>query len=112
MIELDEIAAEKGTYVIKVSFFDEDDVPVVPSSITWHLTDVNGVTVNGLVDQSFTPPASVIEVVLTGDDLALGGAPVGFTRVFSITAPYTSTLGSLVINEEAHFEIENLIKQV
>jgi len=30
--------------------------------------------------------------------------------VFSITAPYTSTLGALIINEEARFDIENLLK--
>lgn len=111
MIEIDIKPAEKGTVVLTVGFLDEDKVAVVPSSITWHLTDINGITVNGLVDQSFTPPAEVIEIVLTGDDLALGGTPVGFTRVFSVTAPYNSTLGSLVINEEARFDIENLVKQ-
>ena len=110
MIEIDINPAEKGTVVLTIGFLDEDKVAVIPSSITWHLTDVNGVTVNGLVDQAFTPPAEVIEIVLTGDDLALGGTPVGFTRVFSVTAPYNSTLGALVINEEARFDIENLIK--
>lgn len=110
MIEIDIDAAEKGTIILTCSFLDEDKVAVVPSSITWHLTDVNGITVNGLVDKDFSPPAEVIQIVLTGDDLALGGNPVGFTRVFSITAPYTSTLGALVINEEARFDIENLVK--
>jgi hypothetical protein len=109
-IEIDIDAAEKGTIVFTVSFFDEDDIAVTPSSITWHLTDINGITVNGLVDQAFTPPAEVIEIVLTGDDLALGGTPLGFTRVFSVEAPYNSTLGALVINEEARFDIENLVK--
>lgn len=109
MIEINIDAAEKGTIVLTVSFFDENDIAVTPSSITWHLTDVNGVTVNDLVDQTETP-AEVIEVVLTGNDLALGGTPVGFTRVFSVKAPYSSTLGALVINEEARFDIKNLVK--
>lgn len=110
MIEIDLKPREKGTVVLTVGFLDEDGVAVVPSSITWHLTDVNGLEVNGLVDKDFSPPAEVIEIVLTADDLALGGGPLGYTRVFSVTAPYASTLGSLVINEEARFDIENLVK--
>jgi len=110
MIEIDINPAEKGTVVLTIGFLDEDGVAVVPSSITWHLTDVNGTPINDLVDQDFETPAEVIEIVLTGDDLALGGTPLGFTRVFSITAPYTSTLGALIINEEARFDIENLLK--
>lgn len=108
-IIIEESPTEKGTLVLTVSFFDEDDVAVIPTSVTWHLTDVNGTPVNGLEDQDETP-AEVIQIVLVGNDLALGGTPVGFKRKFTIEAPYNSTLGALIINEEAEFDIENLVK--
>lgn len=108
VIEKKDSPTEKGTLVLTVSFFVEDDIAVLPTTITWQLTDINGVTVNGLEDQDETP-AEVVEIVLTGDDLALGGSPIGFKRVFTVEAPYNSTLGALVMNEEAEFDIENLL---
>lgn len=108
-ILIEESPSEKGTIVFTVSLFDEDGLPVVPTTFTWHLTDINGLPINGLEDQTETP-AEVIEIALTGNDLALGGTPVGFKRIFTIEAPYTSTLGNLVINEQAEFDIENLVK--
>lgn len=107
-IVIEESPTEKGTLVLTISFFDEEDVAVLPTTITWHLTDANGVTVNGLADQDKTP-AEIVQIVLTGNDLALGGTPIGFKRIFTVEAPYNSTLGALVINEEAEFDIENLV---
>lgn len=107
-IVIEESPTEKGSLILTVSFFDEDDVAVLPTTITWRLTDANGVTVNGLIAQTETP-AEVVEIVLTGNDLALGGSPVGYKRIFTVEAPYNSTLGALVMNEEAEFDIENLV---
>ncbi len=107
-IIIEESPTEKGTLVLTISFFDEDEVAAIPTSVTWRLTDMNGVTVNGLIDKTETP-AEVIQIVLVGNDLALGGTPVGFKRKFTVEAPYNSTLGPLIINEEAEFDIEDLL---
>lgn len=105
-------AAEEGTIIIVVSFFDEESVAVTPTSILWHLTDVNGNIANSLEDQTETP-AETVEIVLKGDDLALGGNLVGFVRVFTVEALYNSTLGNdLPLKEQAEFEIENFVKVV
>jgi hypothetical protein len=37
------IAEEEGTYIVDVSFLDEDDLPVTPVSINWTLTTLDGV---------------------------------------------------------------------
>lgn len=102
-------ATEGSTYIVTAAFTDEDDVAVVPDTITWTLTDTLGTVVNSRQDVSVAVPASSIEVVLSGDDLVVEGynSPV---RVFTIEATYTSgTHGAgLPLTGAATFTVESL----
>jgi len=106
--ELTVSATEGSTYVITASFTDEDGSAVVPDTVTWTLTDTLGTVINSRQDVSETP-ASSIEIVLTGDDLAVDGynSPV---RVFTVEGTYTSlTHGAgLLLTGSATFTVERL----
>ena len=84
-------ATEGSTYVVSVSFTDEDGDPVVPTSVKWTLTDDEGAIVNAREDVVETP-ASTIEVALSGDDLP---SPGDQTRslYFTVEVIYDSALG-------------------
>jgi hypothetical protein len=65
------IAEEEGTYIVDVSFLDEDDLPVTPVSINWTLTTLDGVIVNDRNKVDVAAPASTVALVLSGNDLKL-----------------------------------------
>lgn len=104
---LSTLAVEESTYVITATFTDEDGTSVVPSSVTWTLTDNRGNVINSRSAVSATPAAS-IDIVLTGDDLAIGTN--GTDRVVTIDATYNSDAGTgLKLKEECEFSIHNLL---
>jgi hypothetical protein len=106
-IIISEKAREKSTFVIGLEFFDENGDYVVPNSITWKLTDENALVINSRTAETETPD-SAIDIVLSGNDLAIAA---GITsRVLLVQAPYDSSLGSgLPNNEEYTFEIDDLV---
>ena len=117
---LTEIAKEKSTYIITLTFQDEDGNAVVPASVSWSLTDDNNNIINGLSGQSETP-ASTVYVVLSGDDLQISSTETQLPRVGNrntvmrhlvVEATYDSvTYGSgLNLNDEAVFQLEDLKK--
>jgi hypothetical protein len=97
-------APEKGSIGIQVTFVDEDDVALIPTAITWTLTNrpprgEAPTVVNGREDESVSVPASVITVVLSGNDLSFLDSAgedeaVLVERVFTVEYVYTSDLGS------------------
>ena len=104
---------ELGTAVITMSFTDEDDAAVTPTSLQWQLMKSGGTIVNdrAFADNAFTALAGEATVVLSGDDLAMFGDGSG-RRVFSIQGVYDSTAGSgLPIKDEAVFVIQQLLGQ-
>jgi len=102
-------AGEESTYFVDADFTDEDDVAVVPNSITWSLRTASGIIVNGRSAVSVTPAAS-ITIVLFGDDLALNGDSDTRERFVTIEATYNSTLGNnLPLVDEAAFEITDFV---
>ena len=102
------IPNEKGTAVLGVAFTDEDDSAVTPSTITWTLTDINGTIINNRDAESITP-ASSINIVMSGDDLALD-AGVGDTRIVTVEWVYTSSYGvGLPGKDQAKFSIKDLV---
>ena len=106
-IALTEKANEKSTYIVYLTFKDEDGAEVVPNSINWDLTDDSGTTINSRSNVSVTPAAN-IAIVLTNLDLAIPGASKN--RVLTVKAPYDSDYGSgLNYNEEFTFEIDDLL---
>lgn len=101
-------ANEKSTYIITASFTDDSGASVVPSSITWSLTDVNGTVINSREDVSVSIPAASIDIVLSGDDLALSDGN-DVVRVLTIKAHYSSSMGAnLPLNDSCRFIIKNL----
>ncbi|HDM76324.1 MAG TPA: hypothetical protein ENG51_07620 [Deltaproteobacteria bacterium] len=101
-------AVEKSTFVITVAFQDEQGNSVTPNELTWTLTDMNGNVINNR-DQVSITPASSVDIVLSGDDLALeGDAPE--LRVLTVEGTYSSDLGSdLPIKDSVRFIVDNLV---
>lgn len=108
MINLTTRAVEKSTYAISVSFFDENGVAVTPKSVLWTLTDLAGMVVNGR-EQVVAVPALAVDIVLSGNDLALG-TDTKQQRLVVIEATYDSTLGNdLPLNESIVFPIDPVV---
>lgn len=102
---------EKSTAIITASFEDEDGIAVTPDTLTWTLTDVDGTVINSKEDEELTPATSV-DIVLSGDDLAFQSAESGkkrVTRKLLVEGAYTSDAGAgLPIKDEVQFTIRNL----
>ena len=102
-------AKEESTYIITVSFKDENDDPATPKvGLNWTLTDTYGVIINERAGEVITP-SSTINIVLTGEDLAIPSSG-SRRRVITIEGAYDSSLGSnLPLKDQAKFEIDQLI---
>jgi len=102
-------AIEQSTYVVTLTFKDEDGNSVSPNSIKWTLTDSAGNVINSRQDVSISP-ASSVSIVLRGDDLALQASEsdVG-QRILTVEATYDSDKGSnLPLKDELSFYVVNL----
>lgn len=101
-------AVEESTYVLNVAFYDEDDNTVTPNSVNWTLTDVAGTVINSRTEVVLTP-AIAVDIVLTGDDLALGATRGEVQRIVTIQAVYDSDAGNdLNLKESAILKIKDL----
>lgn len=109
-IRLSDLANERSTYPIRLTFVDQLDGPVTPSPLTWTLTDADGAVVNSRSAVSVTASAGSALIVLSGADLAVSGSkPVD--RVVTVEGTYTSTYGAdLPIKEEVWFSVVPLMK--
>lgn len=113
---------EEGT--LKVSFIlqDESDNVVIPTSISWQLSDNLGTVINSLTfannDITGTQETVTVNsttgsgfiVRLTGDDLAMQNDYDDGKRIFAVQGLYDSTLGTdNKLKGELSFTITNLI---
>ena len=103
-------ANERSTYIVDVSFWDENDVAVVPNAgLSWTLTDENGTVINGR-DATAISPATTVSIVLSGLDLAIGDGLYGTQRHLLVEGTYNSSLGNnLPIKEEIVFRINDFV---
>lgn len=102
-------AKERSTYVITVSFTDDADLPVAPTTLTWTLTDLSGNVINSRSAISATPTASTMKIVLSGNDLALVSTAPNNTRAVLFEGVYNSSAGSnLPLRDQVQFQIEDL----
>lgn len=109
MTVLPTVAAEEGTYVISLTFKDEDGTALTPTTLTWTLTDEDGTVVNSRSGVAASV-AATINIVLSGDDLALSDAKKR-RRCVSVSGTYTSTYGAaLPLKDEIWFTIRDLLK--
>ena len=108
-VKLTTKANEESTYKITAAFTDAEGTAVTPNTITWTLTDEDGTVINSRSNVSATPSTS-IDIVLSGDDLALqSGESYEVNRIITIKAVYDSSEGSgLPLYEEAKFTITDL----
>jgi len=112
-IEISTHAKEESTFIIQMTFTDEDGDAVVPQSIKWHLMDINGLAyINSRQDVAVASPSSVVDVVLYGDDLQILSTESHKSEVkrkFIVEATYNSDLASnLPLKGETVFTIDNL----
>ena len=104
---------EESSGSIVVEFEDRDGDDVIPTSIKWTLTTTDGVTIiNEREQEDVETPAASIEILLSGNDLALLTAEISdrtVTRKLTIEAVYDSDLGDdLPLNSEKSFSVRNL----
>lgn len=105
-------AVEKSTYILQAAFTDEDGDAVIPdTNPTWTLTNENGTVINSRNGVSIAA-ASTINIVLSGNDLALEDQSRKFEiRILTVEATYDSSLGSnLPLKESTKFNVLNLKK--
>ena len=109
-IVLASLAPEQGTYIVQVTCLDENNAPVVPNAgLNWTLTDAKGTVVNSRSGVVLTP-ASTFNIVLSGEDLAMGGSYFKRARKLLVQGTYDSTLGSnLPFSAEMTFNIANFV---
>lgn len=108
---IDDRLAEKSTGVATCAFKDENGQAVTPTSATWTLSDTSGTVINSREDVVISSLDTSVDIVLSGDDLAISAGFAGDAeeRVLTVEAVYDSDLGSdLPAKAECHFYIENL----
>ena len=117
------LASDKGTYAItNIQFIDEDNTPVTPNTDTvkYCLTDKAGNVINDKKEIAITS-ALTMQIVLSGDDLAVSGTPDKivknkdvtinqFERHIAVSGEVNSTLGDdLPVTKEFVFYIEDIV---
>lgn len=103
-------AVEQSTYIVPVTFRDEEGQEIAPTAATWTLTNEYGVVVNERVAVPLSPLAATVNVVLTGADLRMMGELDNRKRLLLIEATYSSSLGTgLHLREEIEFSMRPLV---
>jgi|WetSurMetagenome_2_1015567.scaffolds.fasta_scaffold298129_2 hypothetical protein len=103
-------AIEESTYIVTVAFQDEDGNSFTPNHAYWTLTDTSGTVVNSESEIEIASLGDSVEIVLSGDDLAL---PEGADarRILTVEGTYDSDAGTdLPFKEQATFLVKNLTK--
>jgi hypothetical protein len=100
-------AIERSTYAVDLSFSDEDGTAMVPDSLTWSLRNSAGAIINARSSVA-TVVGTTVTIVLSGADLSYEPS-VGSSRVLTIEATYTSSLGAgLPLKDEYTIPIRDL----
>ena len=103
---------EQGTAIITHAFTDFSGTSMVPNTIVWSLLEADGTVVNSRQQVIVATPAASIDVVLSGDDLAILDSQKIELRYLVIEYTFDdSTYGNnLPGKEEVEFRIINLRK--
>jgi len=112
-ITLELHADEESTYLATAAFTDAAGDPVTPNAntIKWTLSDMEGTVINSR-NNVVIASATSVDIVLSGDDLALQTGETGTVkRLLTVVAVYDSTEGTdLPLNEETVFLLDPLVK--
>jgi hypothetical protein len=111
-VETDTKATEMSTFIVKASFYDDEDQEVAPDTMAWSLTDEDGNIVNNREDIEISGPEQVEYIVLFGNDLAiLDGEHGEEERNLVFEGTYTSNRGSdLPLNGQYTFYVRGIKK--
>lgn len=105
-VALEENANDQSSFPIEFELRDGLGLMVFPNSITWKLTDNDGVVINSRSAETVTP-APDFTILLYGDDLK---ASDGTGRKLLIQAPCDSSyMDDMPNNEEFSFSINDFI---
>jgi hypothetical protein len=86
-------ADEASTYVVRATYYDDNNSAVTPTSVTWTLTDGDGNVVNSRQDISIVAPSTYNDIVLGATDLRCHSTK-DETRNLIVEYIYTSTTGA------------------
>ncbi len=104
-------ATEKSTFVVTVSFTDDDGLAVTPETMKWSLVDKNNAIINNREDIVLSGLASEMDIVLSGDDLEILAGKSQEKRFLVMEGTYTSSAGSdLPLKDQLTFTLFNLKK--
>ncbi len=101
-------ANELSSFPRKITFQTVDGIAVIPSAITWTLSDEDGTIINSRNQEPVGTPASTITIMLSGDDLAII-TPTKLKRILTIEATYDPGTGAVPLNDEYPFRIRPLV---
>jgi len=105
---LTEVAMEQGSYIVTLTFVDEENAAAIPNTLKWSWFDLEGNVINERQDVSAAPAAEV-NIVLSGDDLAISGDGDCEMRRLVIEGTYESeAFGELNLNGSVLIEVANL----
>ena len=101
-------ANELSSFPRKIIFQTVDGEAVIPSAITWTLSDEDGTIINSRKQVAVGTPASTITIMISGDDLEILDA-VKLKRILTIEATYDPGTGAVPLNDEYTFRIRPLV---
>jgi hypothetical protein len=103
---LNKEAKEHGTYIVELKFRDETNTLVVPNTLSWTLTDEENNVINSRLDVIVDIPDSIINIVLSGNDLEPG------YEILTIKGTYNSTYGlNLPLTDSVKFLVQDLVPE-
>ncbi len=93
MQQLDSVQ-DQGTQIVQLKFYDEEDVPVVPVTASWTLTDGHGELVNDLEDVTIDNLDTAVFIYTSGADnnYQESGSRLDNTRCIVVKSTYHSSL--------------------
>lgn len=105
-----ENAKDRSSYLVKVSFLDENKLPIVPISLQWSLLDGNEDIINTRDKVVETNLLADMIIVLENADLIYGDTRAKNKRKLVIEAQYISSLTNSVLplKESILFSIEDI----
>lgn len=104
-------AVERSTFVVTVSFLDEENDPVTPKSAVWSLVDVRNSIINGRENVVISPLDSTVDIVLFENDLVVTGGHDEDKRYLVVEAVYDSDIrNDLPLKDHLEFYVQNIKK--
>ena len=101
---------EGNSCVFEVSFKDENDAGVTPTSIVWSLFNEQGEVLEGFDSVEVTPVGDTVNILLDETATTLNTKYSNGRRVLKVKATYTSEqFGTMSIQNSIAFTILNIV---